>query len=30
MEELIIDGTELLNESPEIKALSTFYKAFNT
>lgn len=30
MEKLIIDGTEFLNESAEIKALSKFYKAFNT
>lgn len=30
MEELIIDGIELPNESAEIKALSEFYHAFNT
>lgn len=30
MEKLIIDGTELPNESAEVKALSAFYKAFNT
>ncbi len=30
MEERIIDGIELPNESAEIKALSDFYHAFNT
>jgi hypothetical protein len=29
MEQLTIDGTELLNETTEIEALSKFYKAFN-